>query len=92
MTSTMRQLEVEVSCPDCLLSFVIPLDVIEESQRLLDERGYCTGPASFECPAPYFAALVPPDAIAHAKATTIGALDAEVSRWENEGGAPKGST
>lgn len=91
MMSLMGQLELEVSCPDCSLSFEVPLHVIEESQRLLDEWGFCTGLASFECPAPYFATLATPDAIAHAKCAGLDATEEALERWENEGGAPEAS-
>jgi len=91
MTSMMEQLEVEVACPDCLLSFEIPLAVIENSQRLLAERGFCTGLASFECPAPYFAALATPDTIAQVKCAALDTTEEELERWENEGGAAEAS-
>ena len=80
MISSRPHGDIEVSCPDCTLSFETSLDVIEESQRLLDTYGYCTGLASFECPAPYFAGL----AVA---STRSSALEPELARWENEGGA-----
>lgn len=78
---------IEVMCPDCALSFEVSLDVIEESQRMLDEYGYCTGLASFECPAPYFAALAVPVANPDPGIAAVDSLETELERWETEGGA-----
>lgn len=63
MLAVTRHLCLEVSCPECSETYAIPLETIEESQRLLDHDGPCSGLASFECPASYFAALAPRDAI-----------------------------
>ena len=52
--------EVDVHCPDCAESFVVAFEVIEDCQRMLAECGHCTGLASFECPAPFFAGLATP--------------------------------
>ncbi|MEO6775854.1 MAG: hypothetical protein ABI467_23035 [Kofleriaceae bacterium] len=79
--------EIEVTCPDCALSFEVSTDVIAESQHMLDEYGYCTGPASFECAAPYFAALGPHPSSTHAKIAGVDPLEAALARWETEGGA-----
>ncbi len=75
---------VDVACPDCSECFVVSLDIIEESQRLLDELGPCTGLASFECPAPYFASLIPPREVARLEQTALD--ERALARWENEGG------
>jgi hypothetical protein len=64
MSSLSRNLQLEVACPACPESYAVPLDVIEESQRLLGELGPCTGMASYECPVTYFAGLVTADALA----------------------------
>ncbi len=87
MSAPAAREEIEVTCPDCALAFEVSPDVIEESKRLLDEYGFCTGLASFECPAPYFAALVPVANAAPARITTGESLEAELARWETEGGA-----
>ncbi len=77
---------VDVSCPDCAESFVVPLEIIEESQRLLEQLGRCTGLASFECPAPYFASLIAPGEVARLEQRALD--ERALARWENEGGAP----
>ncbi len=64
MFSLAQHVRLEVACPECSESYEVPLDIIAESQRLLDESGPCSGLASFECPVPYFAALVSPETIA----------------------------
>ena len=79
---------VDVSCPDCSECFVVSLDIIEESQRLLEELGPCTGLASFECPAPYFASLIAPGEVARLEQRLVD--ERALARWENEGGAPAG--
>lgn len=81
--------QLEVSCPSCPVSYAVALDLVEECQRLLDEVGPCTGPASYECPAPYFASLATPEEIARHRATPEPTTDATeaLARWENEGGA-----
>ncbi|MBL9014551.1 MAG: hypothetical protein JNL83_10265 [Myxococcales bacterium] len=48
---------LEVECPGCAEVFVVPAEVIEDCQRMLAEHGHCIGPASYECPVPYFASL-----------------------------------
>lgn len=64
MSPLSRHVQLEVPCPACPESYAVPLDVVEESHRLLDELGPCTGMASYECPATYFAGLVTTDALA----------------------------
>lgn len=63
MPALTHHVSLEVSCPVCPESYRVPLHAIEESQRLLDETGPCSGMASYECPAPYLAELAPPAAI-----------------------------
>ena len=58
---------LDVTCPACACTHV-PLDVIAESQRLLDELGPCVGLASFECPVLYFAGLASPEMLAELRA------------------------
>lgn len=82
---------LDVHCPDCAESFVVALEVIEDCQQMLDERGYCTGPASYECPAPYFAGLATPTTLVHmrelALATSAQSRDiSDLARWEDDGG------
>jgi len=48
-----------IACPACP-DVGVPLALIEACQRLLDEHGPCTGIASYECPALYFASLAAP--------------------------------
>lgn len=67
MFSLAQNVRLEVACPDCSESYAVPLEIVAESQRLLDESGPCAGMASYECPAPYFAALVNPETIAQLK-------------------------
>ena len=56
---------------------------------MLDECGYCTGLASYECPAPYFAGLATAETLSHmhALATTDDSLRIDLARWEDDGGA-----
>lgn len=84
MRSRPHHLDVEAACPACPEMFVVPFDVIEESRRLLAEHGPCVGMASYECPAPYFAALEP---AARPAATPLAH---DLARWEDDGGAPAG--
>jgi hypothetical protein len=85
--------DLDVHCPDCAESFVVSIDIIESSQHMLDELGYCAGPASFECPAPYFASLATPETIAHLRVTEPpsprppSASPHDLARWEDDGGA-----
>lgn len=64
MFSLAQHVRLDVACPDCSESYEVPLEIVAESQRLLDELGPCSGMAGYECPAPYFAALVKPETIA----------------------------
>lgn len=75
---------VDVECPDCADPFVVSLAIIEESQRLLEQFGPCTGLASFECPVPYFAALIAPRDVT--RINQRAADERELERWESEGG------
>lgn len=58
-----QHLQLQVACPACTDSYAIPVHVVQESQDLLDEYGPCSGMASFECPASYFASLASHEAI-----------------------------
>lgn len=69
-----------IECPTCP-EHGIPLEIIEMCRHLLAERGPCVGPASYECPALYFASLV------GSQAAGDGTLDVELARWEDDGGA-----
>jgi hypothetical protein len=85
MSSAADTVLIDVACPDCADLFVVPLSVIEESQRLLADFGPCTGFASFECPVAYFAALLAPCDVSR---LARGVADErELDRWENEGGS-----
>lgn len=88
MLAFAQPLQLDVDCPACT-PLHVPLEVIEASQRLLDELGPCVGLASFECPALYFAALVPREVLAqlHAAAGDDDEIARELARWEDEGGA-----
>lgn len=78
---------LDVTCFACALTHV-PLDVIAESQRLLDELGPCVGLASFECPVLYFAGLASPETLAELRAADAALDDhCELARWETDGGA-----
>ena len=85
--------DLDVRCPDCAERFVVSIDIIESSQHMLDELGYCAGLASFECPAPYFASLATPEAIAQLRVTApppqrpSSASPRDIARWEDDGGA-----
>ena len=68
MNEILQQIELTVCCGQCDRSYEVPLSVIAESQRLLEEG--CPG-SEFECAATYFAKLVDP---------TI--LQRLVSAWE----------
>ena len=48
---------LDIECPECSEVFVVSAEMIEGCRRMLEERGYCIGPASYECPVPYFASL-----------------------------------
>ncbi|WP_437597684.1 hypothetical protein [Sorangium sp. So ce590] len=63
-TQFAHHLSLEVSCPACPETYAVPLDVVEQSQSLLDECGPCSGMVSYECPTPYLASLAPRGAIA----------------------------
>lgn len=78
-TQLSRHLVLDVSCSSCAESHPVPLDLIEESQHLLDTLGPCSGMASYECPAPYFAGLAPRDAISQLRAA-LAAFESEVRR------------
>jgi hypothetical protein len=79
MSPLSRHVQLEVSCPACPESYAVPLDVVEESHHLLDELGPCTGMASYECPATYFAGLLTTDAIAGLDGA-LQALDRDARR------------
>ena len=102
MTSILRHVTIEVSCPTCPDTYAVSLETIEESQRLLDEYGPCSG---MECPAAYFASLAPPSAIARLEdaATAFEAemrrrgaraklAATELARWDDDGGAARTTT
>ena len=77
---------LDVTCPACACTHV-PLDVIVESQRLLEERGPCVGLASFECPVLFFAGLASPEMLAELRAANAALDDhCELARWETDGG------
>ena len=42
-TQFAHHLSFEVSCPACPESYAVSLDVVEQSQSLLDEYGPCSG-------------------------------------------------
>ncbi|WP_437575324.1 hypothetical protein [Sorangium sp. So ce887] len=42
-TQFAHHLSLEVSCPACPETYAVPLDVVEQSQSLLDEYGPCSG-------------------------------------------------
>ncbi|MGK4007971.1 hypothetical protein WMF31_35470 [Sorangium sp. So ce1036] len=85
-TQLAHHLSLEVSCPACPETYAVPLDAVEQSQCHLDEHGPCSGMAIHECPTPYLASLAPREAIAHLHE----AVAAELTRWDDDGGAPRG--
>lgn len=69
MSSLTQQLQIDVVCPACHETYSVPLDLVEESQRLIKERGGCSAMASYECPATHLASLVSPELIGHLEST-----------------------
>lgn len=93
MHSLTHHVQLEVPCPTCGESYAVSVDVVKESQRLLDEGGPCSGMASHECPAPYLASLASPEAITHLEEALVaferdarqhGTRAVSVTRFEQE--------
>ena len=89
MTSPTQHLQLEVPCPACPESYSVSIDVVQESQRLLDEQGLCSGMASYECPAPYFASLASPEAIARLRGA-VSASESDARHGVKQDGVKSG--
>lgn len=69
MIDLMSHLRVEVPCNACASSYFVSADLVHDSQRMLAEG--CPGTSTYECPALYWATLLP----ARALGDLVSALD-----------------